>query len=108
MGPAEGTELLTERPVPVRLGRLVALGAAMLPDQLARPPPGDAEHQLQVLDGAAPAGRAHQVPRPSSFKASICSSLSATIRFNLAFSPSSSLSRLTSSAFSPPYWARQR
>ena len=80
----------------------------MLPDQLARPPLGDAEHLLEVLDGAAPAGRAHQFPRPSSFKAWIWSSLSATIRFSRAFSPSSSFRRLTSSAFSPPYWARQR
>jgi hypothetical protein len=88
MGPAEPTELLTERPVPVGLGRLVALGGAVLPDQPARPPLGDAEHPLQALDGAAPAGRAHQVPHPSSFKDSIWSSLSATIRFNRAFSPS--------------------
>ena len=86
----------------------LALGAAVLPDQLARPPLRHPEHPLQVLDRAAPAGRAHQFPRPSSFKASIWSSLSATIRFNLAFSVSSSFRRLTSSAFSPPYWARQR
>ncbi len=103
MGSAEGTKLLAERPVAVRWDRLVTLGGAVLPDQLARPPLGDAEHPLEVLDGAAPAGRAHQFPRPSSFKASIWSSLSATIRFSRAFSPSSSFSRLTSSAFSPPY-----
>jgi hypothetical protein len=108
MGPTERTELLTQGSVAVRLSRPMALGRAVLPDQLARPPLGDPEHLLEVLDGAAPAGRAHQFPRPSSFSASIWSSLSATIRFNLAFSPSSSLSRLTSSAFSPPYWARQR
>ena len=108
MGPAEGTKLLAQRPILIRLHGLMALGAAMLPDQLARPPLGDPEHWLEVLDGAAPAGRAHQFPRPSSLSASIWSSLSATIRFNRAFSPSSSLSRLTSSAFSPPYWARQR
>jgi hypothetical protein len=48
-----------------RLHGLVALGAAVLPDQLARPPLGDPEHRLQVLDGAAPAGRAHQIPRPA-------------------------------------------
>jgi hypothetical protein len=36
------------------------------------------------------------------------SSLSAMIGFRRAFSLSSSLSRLTSSAFSPPYWVRQR
>src|SRR4029453_10218580 len=108
MGPAERTELLAQRPVPVGLGRLVALGGAGLPDQLARPPLRDAQHPPGVGDGAAPAGRAHQFPRPSSFKAWIWSSLSATIRLSRAFSPSSSLSRLTSSALSPPYWAPQR
>jgi hypothetical protein len=108
MRPTEPAELFTQRPIPVRLGRLVTLGAAVLPDQLARPPLRHPKHLLEMFDGAAPAGRAHQFPRPSSFKASICSSLSATIRFSRAFSPSSSLSRFTSSAFSPPYWARQR
>jgi hypothetical protein len=108
MRPAEAAQLVAERPVPVGLGRLVTLRAAMLPDQLARPPLGDAEHLLQVLDGAAPAGRADQFPRPSSFRASICSSLSATIRLSRAFSVSSCFSRLTSSAFMPPYCARQR
>jgi hypothetical protein len=38
MRPAEPAELFTQRPIPVRLGRLVTLGAAVLPDQLARPP----------------------------------------------------------------------
>jgi hypothetical protein len=106
MGTAELPQLGSQGPVPVRLHRLVTLGAAVLPDQLARPPLGDPEHPLEVGDGAAPAGRAHQFPRPSSFKASIWSSLSATIRCSRAFSLSSSFSRLTSSAFSPPYWAR--
>ena len=36
------------------------------------------------------------------------SSLSATRRFNAPFSRSSSFKRLASSAFIPPYWARQR
>jgi hypothetical protein len=108
MGAAELSQLGSQGPVPVRLHGPMALGGAVLPDQLARPPLGDAEHPLEVVDGAAPAGRAHQFPRPSSLRASICSSLSATIRFNLAFSPSSSFRRRTSSAFRPPYWARQR
>jgi hypothetical protein len=38
MGTAEPAELLTEHPVPVGLDRLMTLGAAVLPDQLARPP----------------------------------------------------------------------
>jgi branched-chain amino acid transport system ATP-binding protein len=75
----------------------------MLPDQLARPPLRHPQHPLQVLDGAAPAGRAHQVPRPSSLSAWIWSSLSATIRFSRVFSVSSSFNRRTSSAFIPPY-----
>ena len=87
MGAAERTELLAQRPVPVGLDLLVALGGAVLPDQPARPPLRHPEHPLEVLDRAAPAGRAHQFPRPSSFKAWIWSSLSATIRFNRAFSP---------------------
>jgi hypothetical protein len=58
MGAAERAELLTQRPVPVRLGRLVALGGAVLPDQPVCPPLRHAEHPLQVFDGAAPAGRA--------------------------------------------------
>ena len=64
MDPAERTELLTERSIPVGLHRLVALGAAVLPDQLARPPLGDPEHPLQVLDGAAPAGAGSPVSPP--------------------------------------------
>jgi hypothetical protein len=71
MGPAELAELLTEGSVAVWLKWLVALCGPMLPDQLARPPLGHPEHALQVFNGAAPAGRAHQFPRPSSFKASI-------------------------------------
>jgi hypothetical protein len=97
MRPAEPAQLVAERPVPVWLECLVTLGAAVLPDQPARPPLGGPEHLLEMFDGAAPAGRAHQFPRPSSFKASICSSLSATIRFSRAFSASSSFRRLRSS-----------
>jgi hypothetical protein len=103
MGPAEPAQLGSQRPIPIRLGGLVTLGAAVLPDQLARPPLRHAKHLLEMFDGAAPAGRAHQFPRPSSFKASIWSSLSATIRFSRTFSLSSSFNRLTSSAFRPPY-----
>jgi hypothetical protein len=88
MGTAELAKLFTQGPVPVWLGRLMALGAAMLPDQLACPPLGDPEHPMEVLGGAAPASWAHQRPRPSSFNASIWSSSSAKIGFNRAFSHS--------------------
>jgi hypothetical protein len=108
MDPAERAELLTERSIPVGLHRLMALGAAVLADQPARPPLRDAQHALQVRCGAPAACWAHQFPRPSSFKASIRNSLSATIRLSRAFSVSSSLSRRASSALSPPYCARQR
>jgi hypothetical protein len=99
MRPAELAQLVAERPIAVRLDGSVALGAAVLPDQPARPPLGDDEHPLEMFDGAAPrGGPGSPVSRPSFFRAWIWSSLSATIRF-----VSSSLSRLTSSAFSPPY-----
>src|SRR5215217_6882635 len=70
MRPAELAQLVAERPVPVRFDRLMALGGAVLPDQLARPPLRHPKHLLEMFDGAAPAGRAHQFPRPSSFNAS--------------------------------------
>jgi hypothetical protein len=38
MRPAEPAELLAQRPVPIRLGWLMALSGTVLPDQLARPP----------------------------------------------------------------------
>jgi hypothetical protein len=38
MGPAEPSQRLAECPVSGEFGWLVALGAAVLPDQLARPP----------------------------------------------------------------------
>src|SRR4029453_15165869 len=102
MGAAELAQRLAEGPVPIGLDRLVALGGAVLPDQLGRPPLGDPAHLQEGLNGAAPAGRAHQFLRPSSLRASTWSSLSATIRLSRAFSPSSSFRRLTSSALSPP------
>jgi hypothetical protein len=48
MRPAEPTQLLAQRPVPVGLERPTVLHAAVLPDQLARPPLWAAEHLLQV------------------------------------------------------------
>jgi len=47
-------------------------------------------------------------PFAISFNATTSSSLSATIRFSVVFSSSSSFSRFTSLAFIPPYWLRQR
>ena len=65
MSPAELAQLGSQRPVPVGLGRLVALGAAVLPDQPARPPLRHAEPPLEVLHGAAPAGRLTSFPAPA-------------------------------------------
>ena len=55
MRPAEPAELFTQRPIPLRLDGLVTLGAAVLADQLARPPLGHPKPLLEMLDGAAPA-----------------------------------------------------
>jgi len=46
-------ELLAQRPVPVWLERLVALGGAMLADDPAGQPLGEAQHALQMVHGAA-------------------------------------------------------
>src|SRR4029453_19602458 len=81
MGPAEPAQRLAEGAVPIGLDRPKTLGAAGLPDQLARPPLRHPKHLLEVGDGAAPAGRAHQVPPPTPFNAPICRFFSATIPF---------------------------
>jgi hypothetical protein len=108
MGPAEPAQLLTEGSVAVGLGRLVALGGAVLADDPAGQPLGEAQHALQMRDGAAAGCRAQKFPLASSRRASFSSSASANSRFSRAFSPSNSFKRRTSSAFSPPYWVRQR
>ena len=53
VSPAELAELLAQRPVPVWLERLVALGGAMLADDPAGQPLGEAQHALQMVHGAA-------------------------------------------------------
>jgi hypothetical protein len=70
----------------------------MLPHDLARPALAQplAVHQHQ--DRSSPPVRAHQFPFATSRKASISSSLSATMRFSCTFSRSSSFKRFTSSA----------
>jgi hypothetical protein len=50
---AEPAQLLTEGSVVVRLSWLVALGGAVLADDPAGQPLGDAQHALQMLHGAA-------------------------------------------------------
>jgi hypothetical protein len=108
MGPAQLPKRLAERSVPIGVDRLVALGGAVLACDLAGQPLGDAQHALQMVHGAAAACRAQKFPLASSRRASFSSSASANSRFRRVFSAWSSLRRLASSAFSPPYWARQR
>jgi hypothetical protein len=55
MRAAEPEQLLAQHLVPVGLQWPVALGGAVLRDQLARPPLRAAEHPLQMFDRAAPA-----------------------------------------------------
>lgn len=98
----------SQLPVGVRFDRLTALGGPVLADDLAGPPLRQPEPGLEHVHGSASPRRAHQFPLATSRKARFSSSLSATIRFSRAFSTSSSLSRLTSSAFIPPNWFRHR
>jgi hypothetical protein len=108
MGTAERTKLLAQRPITLRLGGLVALGGAVLTDDPAGQPLGETQHALQMVHGAAATCRAQKFPLASSRRASFSSSASASNRLSRAFSLVSSLRRLASSAFRPPYWARQR
>src|SRR6516165_3987562 len=84
------------RVILTRLG-LVTLRGAMLADHPACPALADAETVAQDRDRPAPADWAYQFPLAISFSATTSSSLSATIRFNVAFSRSSSFSRFASS-----------
>lgn len=90
-------------PIRIRLGGLVALGGAVLTDDLTSPPLRQAEPFLEHVYGSAAPRRAYQFPLAISRSARFSSSLSATIRFSAAFSRSSSRSRFASSAFMPPY-----
>ena len=104
----ERTQLRSHRRVIVRDDRLVTLRGPMLTSQTARPPLGEPKPLLQRSNGSTPTGRAQKFPRDSSLSPWISSTWSATIRFNLAFSASSSFNRFTSSAFIPPNWLRHR
>jgi hypothetical protein len=75
---AEPAQLGAERRIPVRLGRLVALGRTVLADDPSGQPLTEAQHALQMVHGAAAACRAQQIPRASSRSASFSSSASAT------------------------------
>src|SRR5690606_17461232 len=88
--------------------RLVALRAAWLIDHLARSALRDLKGLLQILHGCPPSRRAYQFPSETCFSIWMSNAWSATICFRRLFSSSSSLSRLASSAFIPPYCFRQR
>ena len=83
--------------------RPITLPKAMLAHDLTSPPLRHSQPPLEHLNSSAPLRRAHHFVRLISRKASISSSLSATIRFNRAFSTSKDFNRFTSSALKPPY-----
>jgi hypothetical protein len=74
------------------LCRLVALRAARLVHQLARPPFTHAP-PTGMIDRTAPSLRAQKFPEAMSFSTNFSRLSSATNRFSLAFSCSSSFSR---------------
>ena len=97
-----------QRLIVARADRLTALGGTVLTDDPAGPALADRQAVAGHRDRRPPAGWAHQFPRATSFKARHSSAWSATIAFKRWFSRSSSLRRLASSAFIPPYWLRHR
>jgi hypothetical protein len=102
------SKLSTKRRVILGDSRLAALRRAMLPRDQASPPLRHAKTILKHQVRLAPARRAHQFPFAISLRPWMSSAWSATIRFNDWFSRANSFKRLTSSAFIPPYCARQR
>src|SRR6185437_9386215 len=73
-----------------------------------REPFGDPEAHLQAAHRSPATLRGQKFPSANSLSIAFSSSASASSFFNRAFSRSSSLSRFASSAFMPPYCARQR
>src|ERR1700679_3323101 len=80
----------------------------MLADDLTRTTLGDPEPRLEPLDSSAATVRGQKFPSASSLSIALSSSDSASSFFSRVFSTSSSLRRLASLAFMPPYWASQR
>ena len=74
----------------------------------ARPTLGHAQLPLNVRDRRSTADRAQKFPWSASLRIALSSSASASSFFSRLFSSSRCFSRLASSAFIPPYWARQR
>ena len=74
--------------VGVGISGAVALGRAVLTHDLARPPLRETKSLLKYVSGLAALRRAHHFPEAISRRATISSSLSATIRFRAGRSPS--------------------
>jgi len=81
----------------------VPLRRSRLPDHPTRRPLRGLELILQLFDGFASTCRAYQFPPATSFSMALARACSATSFFSRAFSCSSSLSRLASLPFMPPY-----
>src|SRR6266511_709223 len=89
------------------LGHL-PLGRARLPQHAAGAALGHAEGLLEVTRRLSPLGGGQNFFCTTSWSICLSRANSATRRLRRAFSTSSSLRRLASSAFMPPYWLRQR
>jgi hypothetical protein len=108
MRPAEPAELFTQRPIPVRLDGLVTLGAAVLADQLARPPLGYPKHLLERFDGAAPADPGSPGSPPQLLQRLDLQLLVGHDPLQPGVLALQLLEALDVVALSPPSWARQR
>jgi hypothetical protein len=78
------------------------MGRPVRPDEPARPSFADLELLHQVGDGVPAPRRGQNFPLVRSLSIEMSSACSAMIRFSLAFSCSSALSRCASSSFNAP------
>src|SRR5262245_61465329 len=92
--------ILDAGPITLRLSRLT--------QHPARPSLAHPEAPPHANDRLLPACRTRQFPSRASLSMALSNPASASSFFRRLFSSSSSLSRLASSAFMPPYWFRQR
>src|SRR5262249_37646588 len=92
-----------------RLGLgLLPLRGARLPQHPASAALGDRERFLELPRRLPPLAGGHHFFWATSWSICLSRASSATRRFSRAFSASSSLSLLASSALRPPYWFRHR
>src|SRR5262249_3123664 len=88
--------------------RSLPLRRALLAQHAAGAALRDAEALLEEAHGLPPPGGGHPFFWATSWSICLSRASSATRRFSRAFSASSSLSLLASSALRPPYWFRHR